>query len=257
MRSRLRRARPYHFALLGLAAAAAGMLVRRTRRSASSAPVIARSSPVAVRPASRLDPGPLLDVRAERVAVGVASGSGRRRARPYPVALLGLAAAAVAMLMSIGAAAAELPSGPSGNQLPPPSGLAVTATQTSLKLTWNPVTGANTYALYLDGPLAGTTQSTSWTFQDLQCGTTHLVQVSARFYVLESTKAGLTASTKPCSQPPPPPPPPHHHHHHRHRHPRHHCRHRNRRQGHRLRSRRRKSSVRRRWERSSTPRRST
>ena len=107
-------------------------------------------------------------MRTQRAVVGVASGSRPRRARPYRVALLGLAAVAAvaAMLVSVGSAAAEQPPGPTSNRVPPPTGLAVTATTTSLKLTWIPVTVATGYALYLDGPFAGTTESTSWTFQE-------------------------------------------------------------------------------------------
>ena len=77
-----------------------------------------------------------------------------------------------------GAALAEF--GGSSPSLPPPTGLTVSATPTSLTLNWQPVPFATGYGVYLDSQPAGGTVTTSWTFGNLQCGTSHKLEVDAR-----------------------------------------------------------------------------
>ena len=82
--------------------------------------------------------------------------------------------------------------------LPPPSGLTVSATATSLTLSWQPVRYAASYDLYFDGQAAGSTVTTSWAFGNLQCATTHRLEVDARRGHAKSPRAGVTASTSAC-----------------------------------------------------------
>src|SRR5712691_4758171 len=87
------------------------------------------------------------------------------------------------ILLAAGAATSGADSGHSF--LPPPQGLQITAaTQTSLTLTWRPVPIRSLvlqYDLYLDGPVVGVTNSTSWTFVGLKCGTMHSLQVDDQY----------------------------------------------------------------------------
>ena len=86
---------------------------------------------------------------------------------------------------------------------PPPTGLSVVATQTSLTLSWNPMPLATGYGLYLDGGFVAATSGTSWTFGSLGCATTHLLQVDARYRHSTSSKAGINGTTSACQSKPP------------------------------------------------------
>ena len=101
-----------------------------------------------------------------------------------------------------GAALAEF--GGSSPSLPPPTGLTVSATPTSLTLNWQPVPYASGYGVYLDSQPAGGTVTTSWTFGNLQCGTSHKLEVDARRGRVRSAKAAITASTSDCPSSGPP-----------------------------------------------------
>jgi chitodextrinase len=63
-----------------------------------------------------------------------------------------------------------------------PSGLSVSASASTLTLTWSASSdnvGVAGYSAYLDGAKAGTTTSTSYTVGSLACGTTHTLGVEA------------------------------------------------------------------------------
>jgi hypothetical protein len=123
--------------------------------------------------------------------------------RPRKVALtLQVALSLFVVCGLVGAAAASADS-----TLEAPSGLNVSATQSSLTLTWDPVPSASGYRTVLDGSLVDTTASTSWTFADLSCGTSYDLGVSAYRGGAESRTASVSASTTQCPSPPPPPPP--------------------------------------------------
>ena len=112
--------------------------------------------------------------------------------RQRNMAVLVLLAAGLA---GVGSAAASF-----GRSAPPaPTGLAVTAEEHSLTLSWDPVASATGYGLYLDGQGQGATASTSWTFSGLACGTSHRLEVAAGGGGSTSPRAGVNAATNSCS----------------------------------------------------------
>jgi len=85
-------------------------------------------------------------------------------------------------------------------------------TTSTIALTWSPpvvALGVAGYGLYRNGVLVGSTQSTSFTFSELTCGTSYDLAVDA--YDLSgrrSPKASTRWQTLACQASPPPPPPP-------------------------------------------------
>ncbi|MGX4688960.1 extracellular catalytic domain type 1 short-chain-length polyhydroxyalkanoate depolymerase [Streptomyces sp. JNUCC 63] len=72
-------------------------------------------------------------------------------------------------------------SGPEQGALPAPTGLAMTdATDTTIRLSWNPVDGAAGYAVHRDGAPLATADSTSYTDTGLTAGSSHTYAVAAR-----------------------------------------------------------------------------
>nr|WP_112469198.1 PHB depolymerase family esterase [Streptomyces triticisoli] len=72
-------------------------------------------------------------------------------------------------------------SGPERGTLPAPTGLAVTgATDTTISLSWDPVDGADGYAVHRDGVPLATADSTSYTDTGLTAGSSHTYAVAAR-----------------------------------------------------------------------------
>src|SRR4051794_26764246 len=71
---------------------------------------------------------------------------------------------------------------PATDQFPAPTDLRATSTQTSIKLTWNPVPGAKYYDLYRDRSIEGVVSApvTTFTFTGLRCATSYRLEVDAR-----------------------------------------------------------------------------
>jgi chitodextrinase len=89
-----------------------------------------------------------------------------------------------------------------------PSGFIVSGqTPTSVTVSWSPSSdnvGVAGYTLYRDGTTAGTTQSTSYTFTGLTCGTSYTLAVDAYDATgNHSAKSTMTAAAAACSSPPP------------------------------------------------------
>jgi chitodextrinase len=101
-----------------------------------------------------------------------------------------------------------------GDQTAPttPGSLRTTgATATSISVAWNASSdnvGVTGYGLYRDGASAGSTGTTSYTFDALQCGRTYTLGADAVDAAgNRSAQATITAATGACTTPPPPPPP--------------------------------------------------
>jgi chitodextrinase len=93
-----------------------------------------------------------------------------------------------------------------------PQGLTMTgATRTSITLAWEASTddfGVTGYRLYRGGVAAGTTPTTTYTFNNLGCGTTYefaLEAFDAAGNVSNRAEAMIVRSTDTCAMPPPPP----------------------------------------------------
>ncbi len=108
----------------------------------------------------------------------------------------------------------------SGWNTPPaaPAGLSAQATQTTLTLSWRAGTGPGLvfgYEVYLDSKLVARTQTNTltYTFTGLACGTQHVLGVDAFNLRGRSSVSSISATTSSCvgspgSPPPPPSPPP-------------------------------------------------
>ncbi|MEZ7004451.1 PHB depolymerase family esterase [Streptomyces sp. AD55] len=71
--------------------------------------------------------------------------------------------------------------GPEPGTLPAPTGLTVTgATDTTIRLTWSPVDGADGYTVHRDGAPLAAADSTSYTDAGLTAGSSHTYAVAAR-----------------------------------------------------------------------------
>lgn len=101
------------------------------------------------------------------------------------------------------------PSAPPPSGLPAPQNLhVVTATQTSIEIAWDAVSGATNYRIYRNGTLVGEGPgssggfSNSWNDTGRTCGTSYNYAVEAQNSTSTSPQATLTASTTACSPPP-------------------------------------------------------
>jgi hypothetical protein len=89
--------------------------------------------------------------------------------------------------------------------LPPPStpsGLTVSAvTRTSFSVSWAAVATADDYVLYLDGARMLTFAGTTFTFQGMACGSSHVIGVQAESALGVSGTTTVTGTTAACAQP--------------------------------------------------------
>jgi uncharacterized protein YkwD len=121
-----------------------------------------------------------------------------------------------------GASSSPPPSPPPADTEAPtvPAGVAVSATQTSLSVSWQASTdnvGVVGYGVYVNGSLVSSPSGTSTTISSLNCGATFAIAVdavdaagnrSAKSTVNAFTSACPTAPPASPPGPPPPPPPP-------------------------------------------------
>ena len=96
--------------------------------------------------------------------------------------------------------------GPGASPPPPPSppatpsGLSISsATEASLGLSWNAISGADNYVTYLNGGRLFAVSGTTYTFTGLACGTTYSLGVQAQNSTGVSAIATTSASTAQCS----------------------------------------------------------
>lgn len=94
---------------------------------------------------------------------------------------------------------------------PPPAPAAPTnlvvasSSQTSISVSWNSVSGADSYRVYSAGNLVQETTSTSMTVGSLECGKSYDISVDAKSGSGTSSQTHITAPTSACDSPPPPP----------------------------------------------------